>query len=267
MGYVYILVNESMPGLIKIGKTACDSRDRARKLSNSTGVPTPFEVTFELFSEGYEELEREMHSRFTKYRVAQNREFFKCPVDDAKRLLVGLHSEHLRYKQRIECQVHEPQEIGETLVLNNHPINQQAKFLLTQVPENPNDFYRIPTMTWTPPLMGPGSKDHLYLFDLMMWYLEHHSSEIVGDAAYLCLSIRDLEIQIEELQNLPPYEAMMWMVIPKGIFTDDELGCGELEDRFLIETDPKTGGWLAIQHLLTIMEAQQIKFQMELGIT
>ena len=67
-----------------------------RKLSNSTGA-TPFEVTFELFS--YEELEREMHSRFTKYRVAQNRENFKCPVD-AKRLLVGLHSEHLRYKQR-----------------------------------------------------------------------------------------------------------------------------------------------------------------------
>ena len=59
---------------------------------------------------------------------------------------------------------------------------------------------------------------------------------------------------------------MKWMEIPKGIFSDDELGCGELEHRFLIETDPKTGGWLAIQHLLTIMEAQQIKFQMELEI-
>ena len=51
MGYVYILVNDSMPGLIKIGKTARNSLARAKDLSSSTGVPTPFKVAFELSSE------------------------------------------------------------------------------------------------------------------------------------------------------------------------------------------------------------------------
>lgn len=247
MGYVYILVNDSMPGLIKIGRTARNGSVRAKDLSNSTGIPTPFNVAFELSSEEYIGLEREMHSSLAEHRVASNREFFKCSVDEAIELLKELHS-----KSR------------ERLKLNKHPINQRAKFLLTQVPENSNDFYRIPAMTWTRPLVGPGSKDHLYLLDLMMWYLENHSSEIAEDAAYIGLNVRDMERQINELDHLPPEEIMKWMKIPKGIFSDDELGYGELEDRFRIETDPKTAGWLAIQHLLTIMGAQQITFQMEL---
>ena len=42
IGYVYILENASMPGLIKIGKTSRDSVERARELSSATGVPTGF---------------------------------------------------------------------------------------------------------------------------------------------------------------------------------------------------------------------------------
>jgi hypothetical protein len=49
-GYVYILVNHSMVGLLKIGRTVRDSRARARELS-TTGVPTPFQVAFEVFSD------------------------------------------------------------------------------------------------------------------------------------------------------------------------------------------------------------------------
>ena len=93
MGYVYILVNDSMPGLIKIGKTARNSLARAKDLSSSTGVPTPFKVAFELASEEHGKLEKEMHSRLSVYRVARNREFFKFQIDEAIRLLKELHSE------------------------------------------------------------------------------------------------------------------------------------------------------------------------------
>lgn len=119
-------------------------------------------------------------------------------------------------------------------------------------------------MRWMRPLVVPGSKDHLYLLDLMMWYLENPNREIVQDAAYIGLDPWDLKIQIEELQNLSPYETMMWMIIPKGIFSDDDLGYGELENRFLTETNPEVGGWLVVKHLLIVMEAHQIKFRMEL---
>lgn len=42
-GYVYILTNPSMPGLVKIGMTTRTPDARALEL-DQTGVPTPFEV-------------------------------------------------------------------------------------------------------------------------------------------------------------------------------------------------------------------------------
>ena len=42
--FLYVLVNDSMPGFIKIGRTENDPDDRARQLSSFTGVPTAFRV-------------------------------------------------------------------------------------------------------------------------------------------------------------------------------------------------------------------------------
>lgn len=88
-GYVYILVNPSMPGLIKVGRTLRDSRMRARELS-STGVPTPFQVAFELFAEHHETLEAMVHLELTDFRVNAAREFFRYPLDKAIALLIQL---------------------------------------------------------------------------------------------------------------------------------------------------------------------------------
>lgn len=86
-GYVYILINPSMPGLIKIGRTLRDSRMRARELS-STGVPTPFQVAFELFTEQHEALEAMIHNELNDFRVSASREFFRYPLDKAIALLI-----------------------------------------------------------------------------------------------------------------------------------------------------------------------------------
>ncbi|WJV64125.1 GIY-YIG nuclease family protein [Pectobacteriaceae bacterium C52] len=88
-GYVYILVNRSMPGLIKVGRTLRDSRMRARELS-STGVPTPFQVAFEIFAEQHETLEARVHLELTDFRVNTAREFFRYPLDKAIALLIKL---------------------------------------------------------------------------------------------------------------------------------------------------------------------------------
>lgn len=88
-GYVYILVNPSMPGLVKIGRTLRDARTRARELS-STSVPTPFQVAFELFAEQHETLEARVHQALTDFRVDAAREFFRYPLDKAIALLLEL---------------------------------------------------------------------------------------------------------------------------------------------------------------------------------
>jgi hypothetical protein len=42
-GYVYIMANSAMPGIVKIGSTKLTPEARARQLS-TTGVPAPFQV-------------------------------------------------------------------------------------------------------------------------------------------------------------------------------------------------------------------------------
>lgn len=86
-GYVYILLNHSMPGILKVGKTRRDPRARARELS-TTSVPTPYVVAFELFSDDYDDLEKKMHLALSDFRVSPNREFFKYPLNDAIALLI-----------------------------------------------------------------------------------------------------------------------------------------------------------------------------------
>lgn len=88
-GYVYILINESMPGLLKIGKTRRDSRSRARELYK-TGVPTPYQVAFELFCDDYERTESKIHDELSDFRVNNNREFFRYPLDKAINLLQNM---------------------------------------------------------------------------------------------------------------------------------------------------------------------------------
>lgn len=90
-GFVYILINQSMPNVIKVGKTKRDSRIRAKELSN-TSVPTPFTVAFEIFSDNMDELENKAHEKLEEFRISSNREFFRYPLKDAIKLLQNLNS-------------------------------------------------------------------------------------------------------------------------------------------------------------------------------
>jgi len=75
-----------MPDLIKIGKTKRDSRSRARELYK-TGVPTPFQVAFEIFCDNCDQVEKNIHKHLDDFRVNTDREFFKYPIDQAIILL------------------------------------------------------------------------------------------------------------------------------------------------------------------------------------
>ena len=81
-GYVYVLINPSMEGLVKIGKTTKEPKERAAELSKATGVPTPFVVAYEEYFDDCGQAEAFVHTYLEQkgYRVASNREFFEVPM-------------------------------------------------------------------------------------------------------------------------------------------------------------------------------------------
>jgi hypothetical protein len=76
-GYVYILTNPAMPGVVKIGRTTSTPEARAAQLYQ-TGVPTPFEVVHSVVSPNCQELEALAHQSLSDKRLSSAREFFEC---------------------------------------------------------------------------------------------------------------------------------------------------------------------------------------------
>lgn len=79
-GFVYVLRNDSMPGIYKIGMTLRSPRQRAEELSAATGIPTDFEVAYYAEFEAPREIEMFVHRELSDYRVNESREFFKMEV-------------------------------------------------------------------------------------------------------------------------------------------------------------------------------------------
>ena len=82
-GWVYILTNRSMPGLLKIGHTSKTPVLRAAELTASTGVAHPFVVAWAHPVIDHAALEALVHGQLAAFRVNRKREFFHCSVADA----------------------------------------------------------------------------------------------------------------------------------------------------------------------------------------
>ena len=78
-GSIYCFSNESMPGLLKIGRTDGPVKERAAKLRTS-GVPTPFVVELVIPVEDSVNSEKLVHSLLNKYREDKSREFFRTSI-------------------------------------------------------------------------------------------------------------------------------------------------------------------------------------------
>lgn len=94
-GYVYILTNESMPGLVKIGRTTRSVEARANEL-HQTGVPTPFKIRDGILSPDCAEMELAAHDEFSKCRVSSDREFFRVDASVVVEFLYQFLEEQIR---------------------------------------------------------------------------------------------------------------------------------------------------------------------------
>ncbi|MEZ4527645.1 MAG: GIY-YIG nuclease family protein [Desulfobacterales bacterium] len=81
-GFLYVMTNPSMPGLVKVGMTKRIPTERTKDDDmTSTGIPTKFEVQYYAFFEDIVKSEKIAHSRLSKYHYAK--EFFKTDVATA----------------------------------------------------------------------------------------------------------------------------------------------------------------------------------------
>jgi hypothetical protein len=76
-GFVYVLSNPSLPGLIKVGCTERAVEERVKELSNHAGVAAPFIEEWSCAVPSPYDAEKEVHEALGSYRYSLNREFFK----------------------------------------------------------------------------------------------------------------------------------------------------------------------------------------------
>ncbi len=94
MSIVYILTNEAMPGLIKIGLTNSTVEQRMITLDN-TSVPLPFECYYAARVSDSAKIERALHVGLGDHRVRNSREFFRIDPYRAKAILEVLAIEEV----------------------------------------------------------------------------------------------------------------------------------------------------------------------------
>lgn len=88
-GYVYILTNPAMPGIVKIGHTQRRPERRLAELSGATGVPEEFQLFHYGSFENSAQIERIVHSVLDEQgcRTSKNREFFTVSPEHARTVL------------------------------------------------------------------------------------------------------------------------------------------------------------------------------------
>ena len=101
-GYVYILINPSLKGLLKVGQTKKDPEERAKEISQGTGVPTPYIVAYKEDFNDCELAEKMIHIMLEEegYRINKNREFFEAEISDIIRKIM-IVKEHLLSDENI----------------------------------------------------------------------------------------------------------------------------------------------------------------------
>jgi hypothetical protein len=75
-----------MPGLLKIGCTDRNIKERVQELNSATGVPAPFDIEAVFFSADCLSEEKQIHSALGAYRV-EGKEFFRLTLVESLRTI------------------------------------------------------------------------------------------------------------------------------------------------------------------------------------
>lgn len=95
-GWVYIMENRAMPGLVKLGQSTHIPEWRARRLSG-TSVPHSFTVAYRALVEDYQHVETAIKVALKPYR--EGKEFFRCAPLQAVEVIRSVAGAAIAYER------------------------------------------------------------------------------------------------------------------------------------------------------------------------
>ena len=99
-GFIYILHNKSMPGLLKIGYSEREVKSRVIELNSKTALPEDFEILAFFESYAPKEEETKIHKILNDKRINIKREFFELEQFDAIKKIIEILGRNPNYLQK-----------------------------------------------------------------------------------------------------------------------------------------------------------------------
>lgn len=120
-GIVYVLTNEAMPGLVKIGYTKRKDIKRRMKELYGTGVPLPFVCHYacQIPIDRCEFIEKKIHSAFAPNRLNPDREFFQILPSQVVSIFEILGPDGKDVTEEVSKDINKQLTAGEKEALNN----------------------------------------------------------------------------------------------------------------------------------------------------
>jgi len=130
MEIIYILINEAMPGYIKIGKTSTSLEQRIRELSSSTSIPLSFTCFYACTVRDATFVEHQLHDAFGDNRINPRREFFQISPERVVSALKLAEIEDITPKRDLV----DSQEDQEALNKTRAEIREKFNFNMANIP-------------------------------------------------------------------------------------------------------------------------------------
>lgn len=187
-GYIYFLLNQAMPGLVKIGFTAHPVDSRMRQL-NTSGVPKPFELAAWFAVSSAKDCELEVHKTLSNKRISREREFFKVDLKEALDLSLPVIKKFL-----IECANSSHMSLSEKVPDQAVAVDKDEVYFMSFILHDSHD------------RKGPLSTE-----ELAKHHLKYHPLEL--EHKLIKLSEKGL---IERVKNRTSVEGW-WRMTPEGV--------------------------------------------------
>ncbi len=130
-GWVYIISNRAMPGILKIGYSTKDPKLRADEL-NHTGSPHPYVVEYEMLIEEPYQIEQRIHKMLSAAK--EGKEWFRCSVKEAIAAIKEIAATSFIYEQ---CRTGLTEELQASLNEEPQPISEPQ--VVGRCPQCPGD--------------------------------------------------------------------------------------------------------------------------------